>query len=137
MSQAVLVVKALVLFHPDNLEVFDSRLTRFPPFTLPSDARLPASLHSSFLLLGAAAALRDSVVVVEQGIYWHRTGQMTNLTLLSCLLVGTVALMGWLDRLAALRAHRDRSHVPIEEQELEDGPGVQRVVSYVRMENIK
>ena len=32
---------------------------------------------------------------------------------------------------------RDRSHVPIEEQELEDGPGVQRVVSYVRMEDIK
>jgi hypothetical protein len=135
-SQAVLVVKALVLFHPDNLEVFDSRLTRFPPCTLPSDARLPASLHSSFLLLGAAAALRDSVVVVEQGIYWHRTGQMTNLTLLSCLLVGTVALVGWLDRLSAFRA-RGKARAPIAEDELDDGPGVQRVVSYVRMNEIR
>jgi hypothetical protein len=119
------------------LEIFGSRLTRFPPFTLPLRARLPALLKRLALLLGAVAALRDTVVVVVQGIYWHRTGQMTNLTLLSCLLVGTVALMGWLDRLAALRAHRDRSHVPIEEQELEDGPGVQRVVAYVRMEDIK
>jgi hypothetical protein len=133
----VSAVKFLCLVHPDNIEIIDSQLTRSAPFTLPADVPPPASAKRAVLLLGALAAARDTVVLVEQGVFWHRTGQMTNLTLLSCLLLGLVATLGWLDRLAGWNTARAERHAPVGEHQLEDRPGVQKAFSFVRLENLR